>query len=642
MVKYAYTIIIFLFCFALPVFALATYDKLPEIMVGQTTVTQEDRKYFGGFTGNEVVYNHTSNTGQTVGTHYSPYLRFDGTDDFVDMGNIDFNFGAEMSVEAWINIDAYPTSGFSNIAGKWIAGSPAWSTFYLYIMGSGKAVLGVKTDNNSGNNAYICSNIVITDDPIPLDSWHLITGTYKVGTEKAKIYIDGVEVPTTFVSDNAVCTPTIIQNFNDASADPRFTVGASRKCTEVDNPGCTPGEPFGETFFDGGIDEVKTYRRVLGSNEIRKHYEGNYEEDKAVGKEPIGFWRFNDGTGIQALDASTSAFNGELKNFNFNTNSGWLLTGGPVSLSSAEKNIGYDNFGFDKNFLADCVNGILLGSGYRCFVSNTAGTAIKVMTSRTYVKGVFDTRAVLELSTLYYNKAPIVTGDVYLGSGNLGALEYWGRNLSQGPSATDKSFWSISGSPSSNSQSSMDILGPFTAYKAKINQLKSEAKTLTINPSGTIYLQNSDIASPSGGTIIDDSSKYPEGRIWYKKGSTTINNVTYNGKGTIIVEGNLTLNGNIKPANNSSRLGIIVIGGAVTIAGNSTVRASILSVKKESVGGNITFSGNNSSIIGSLVAEAKVDMTGHTNIRITYDRLLDSYWPPGFRTLNIPKLFENY
>lgn len=634
-------IVLFLIGALLPGIALATYDKLPETMVGQTTVIQEDRKYYGGFTGNEAVYNYTSNTGQTVGTQYSPYLRFDGADDFVDMGNVDLNFNQEISVEAWINIDAYPTDGFSNIVGKWIAGTPAWSTFYFYIIGSGKAVFAVKTDNNSGNNANICSNIVMTNNQIPLDSWHLLTGTYEVGDNKAKIYIDGAEVLTTVASNNAVCNPTIIQNYNDSAADPHLTIGASRHCTEADNDGCSP-DPYGETFFKGGIDEVKIYRRVLSSNEITNHFHGEFSEDNTSAKQPIGLWRFNDETGSTATDSSTSGFDGTLKNFNYNANSGWVVVGGPVSLSSGERNIGYDNFGFDKNFLIDCVNGILLGGGYRCFVSNTAGTTIKVMTSRTYVKGVFDTRAVLELSTLHYNKAPIVTGDVYLGSGGLDSLEYWGRNLAQGNGTFGNAFWNISGSPSGNSQSSMSG-SPFVDFKDKINQLKSEARTLSSNPTSTAHLQSSNIELPPNGlTTFDDSNKYPEGKIWYKNSNTTLGNVTYHGKGTIIVQGNLNINGDIEPADNNSRLGIIVIGGTVTIAGNKTVRASILSVKNGAVGGGITFGGNNTSIIGSLVAEGNVGMTNRVNIRITYDRLLDSYWPPGFRTLNIPKLFENY
>lgn len=61
--------------------------------------------------------------------------------------------------------------------------------------------------------------------------------------------------------------------------------------------------------------------------------------------------------------------------------------------------------------------------------------------------------------------------------------------------------------------------------------------------------------------------KIPEGGVWYRKGDLTISGATsFEGKGTIIVEGNLDIQGNISYSSSKDMVGFVVLGGAVNIS----------------------------------------------------------------------------
>lgn len=93
------------------------------------------------------------------------------------------------------------------------------------------------------------------------------------------------------------------------------------------------------------------------------------------------------------------------------------------------------------------------------------------------------------------------------------------------------------------------------------NNASSKAAEATNNPpdfsGGNIYLNASNRNLRNSGTTTLSSP--PEGKLWKINGDTTFTNVTINGSGTIMVNGNVTINNSLRCAT-GARFGIIATG----------------------------------------------------------------------------------
>ncbi len=93
------------------------------------------------------------------------------------------------------------------------------------------------------------------------------------------------------------------------------------------------------------------------------------------------------------------------------------------------------------------------------------------------------------------------------------------------------------------------------------NNASSKAAEATNNPpdfsGGNIYLNASNRNLRNSGTTTLSSP--PEGKLWKINGNTTFTNVTINGSGTIMVNGNVTINNSLRCAT-GARFGIIATG----------------------------------------------------------------------------------
>lgn len=102
-----------------------------------------------------------------------------------------------------------------------------------------------------------------------------------------------------------------------------------------------------------------------------------------------------------------------------------------------------------------------------------------------------------------------------------------------------------------------------------IVRLKNERKNPYSMPatiSGIFNLNPSD-GSPNTITM----SSMPEGQVWYRNGDLTLDATTFLGKGTIIVEGNVNINGNLSHGAANASLGIIATG-------NITIDSSVTNI----------------------------------------------------------------
>jgi hypothetical protein len=134
------------------------------------------------------------------------------------------------------------------------------------------------------SNSNPAWNWVYTGYAPPVNTWTHIAVTYDGST--IKTYANGVLVHSQPGSGNIGDSDT---PEND------FRIG-SRQCSV-----CVE-------YFSGGIDEVRVYSRALSAAEIQALI------PPPSGAVPVGYWRFDEGSGTLAADSSGNGLNGSLVN----------------------------------------------------------------------------------------------------------------------------------------------------------------------------------------------------------------------------------------------------------------------------------------------------------------------------------------
>ena len=669
----------------------------PGLIVGAETslgVTASDSTtYYGGFNGNQAVYNYTNDTtdpsggpGQMMGKALAPSLSFTSANNsYLNCGTAPYIAGeGAFAISVWVKrnrpsdtipVDPFGTDGSNTNPKDYIIahGVGMSEEYSLYFNSDGQLSFreyGNGSDHTGGAGPDLKSgptNVVPAND----NKWrHIVVMRDANGTDR-HMWIDGVNVA------NITGAKVNIANSSTSPtdrADNRHYTTIGRHSWEFSYN----NRPYP---FQGKIDEVKIFNgRSLQSSEIGRLFAGKSTIDDNVGL--TAHWKFDEGSGDTVYDSATELANhtctlaawtwtpptasapltaAEKSIWNNKANwlainphpvpllssqyAQWELNDGaqPVDLSMYD-NGGYDLFGFDNTSLTDCITGALLGGTYHCFVSNSTNRNVKVMSSRTYVNSGNNQTAVMEMASLYYPPKSMIAGDAYLGNMDPNNFSYWGRNLVQSSTGDSGagSFWGVN-DYAINPEAQASFSGvEYGKYKEKIIELTGEASTATDLSPSPWYLQTSHSSIGTNGI----NNSYPQGKIWkypQNPGNLTISSSKqFSGKGTIIVRGNLTIDAgvNIEPADADSILGLIVLGN-VTIGGNNTINASIFAAKNDLTGGNISFSGNNVDLIGSFVAKNFTNIDSASNIRFYYDKKLNASWPPGFGYLDMPQPKEN-
>jgi hypothetical protein len=255
------------------------------------------------------------------------------------------------------------------------------------------------------------------------------------------------------------------------------------------------------------------------------------------------------------------------------------------------------------------------------------------MNSRTSLNGAEG----IEVAALFWPENSL-QGDAYSSGNYLDNFAFYGNNLnkSKADSFSGNYYsWGVKNYEFNPEAQSYYNFNESKAYNNRIAQLRTEAQSIGSEAGGTgWYLQAKNAASFNLSN--DGIGSSPEGKVWLYNGALSIaanRTITFHGKGTLIVNGNLTLGSgvNIKlqdPNSDSEMLGIIVLGD-VSVGAYSNIRAPIFATRA------MTITGNNVSLYGSYVA-TNFNATGRRGVRFYYDNHLDSVWPPGFRYFNMP------
>ncbi len=168
---------------------------------------------------------------------------FDGTNDYINFGDInEMELANDLTFSAWINPSAMKNNNM--IASKGCGGGSGWTigldpNNYLYL----------DIESTTGE---------LLGQRLTLNQWKHVSFTFSKTTGETKLYLDGVLQGTATISSYYV--PPSSQSFN---------LGA---CNSGGNDG----------FFNGKIDEVKAYNKVLSASEILALYSMGVSEPKCT------------------------------------------------------------------------------------------------------------------------------------------------------------------------------------------------------------------------------------------------------------------------------------------------------------------------------------------------------------------------
>jgi len=165
---------------------------------------------------------------------YGNAIDFDGTDDFVDCGDV-LDMGTDdLSIDCWIKANL---SAQAEVVWKG-GGSDVQEGYQVFINGDGEMNFNI---SNGTNRVSTSPSHAVNDN-----TWHHIIAVAD-RTSSSYLYVDGVQV--------AIASITGIND--DISSTNKFTIGAT----------ASPSSPF-----NGLIDSVRIYNRALTASEVYDNY----------------------------------------------------------------------------------------------------------------------------------------------------------------------------------------------------------------------------------------------------------------------------------------------------------------------------------------------------------------------------------
>ncbi len=186
-------------------------------------------------------------------------LEFDGVSDYVISGDIDLinNFTISAWIKPYVLNDSYMRIVHKNGA------------YTFWINDANSSLGGYFYQEPSGGDYYWANTNTLT-----ADEWHHVV-MVKSSVDGFSIYVNGKDE-----GGSSGFTGDVREN------DVNVYIGIDEDETTYD--------------FDGKIDEVRIYSRVLSATEIRYHYNRG---------EPVGYWKFDEGSGTLVGDTTDNMNN---------------------------------------------------------------------------------------------------------------------------------------------------------------------------------------------------------------------------------------------------------------------------------------------------------------------------------------------
>jgi len=200
-------------------------------------------------------------------------LKFDGTNDRVDMGNPDeLDITGSLSMSFWMYREGNSSSSYGNLVGKNFSGGSDDDAYYVASYNDGsKLLFRVKSSSEA-----VCD--LTSASSISNSEWHHVAVVFDAG-ERMAIYIDG-----DFDIELLTAVPDDVQ-----TEDTVFTLG-----------NLATGSSMNTYCFNGRLDDVRVFEGVLTTTQI---------ERLAAGLEPFVPGDANSDGSIDEQDAAILAEN---------------------------------------------------------------------------------------------------------------------------------------------------------------------------------------------------------------------------------------------------------------------------------------------------------------------------------------------
>ena len=253
--------------------------------VGKGEATAYDKS---GNSNNGTLTN-MDNTASWVDGKIGQGMSFDGDNDYVNMEDVlDFDVRTDpLSFSAWVNRSVTGTAHV--IISKMDNDVLDFPTGYMFInQGDNTIRFLIGYDLLGGDALDVKTTAAYTDT-----DWVHLAVTYDGSGDanNINIYKDGVSLPLTITANNPTNSSATARPFNIGSRD------------------------NGNLPFDGTLDEVRIYNRVLSAAEVERLYKFTGPKFSSVDRTGlVGWWTFDDAQGSIATDSSENSNHGTLTN----------------------------------------------------------------------------------------------------------------------------------------------------------------------------------------------------------------------------------------------------------------------------------------------------------------------------------------
>jgi Concanavalin A-like lectin/glucanases superfamily len=185
----------------------------------------------------------------------------------------------DFTLEAWIKASA---PGIAAGTQFWHGSGLLYADAATTANDFGTSILGTKFAFGVGNPD---TTITSTSD-VTGGAWVHLAATRRKTTGEIQVFVNGT----------METSKTVTGQINSLTAQPNMTIG---------------GNALDNRYFAGLIDEVRAWNVVRTAAEI-----ASTMHQRLTGKEPglVGYWRFDEGSGITAADASQNAPDGASSN----------------------------------------------------------------------------------------------------------------------------------------------------------------------------------------------------------------------------------------------------------------------------------------------------------------------------------------
>ena len=275
---------------------------------GNSTGTDTSLKGYWSFNGQDLsgtsAYDRSGagNTGTLTGGpikvtgRVGQGLDLDGTDDYVSVADnaaLDMGDTDDLTVTGWLYRDSYSTN---DVVVAKRTGMSVLNTGYALVVNNSDELFFEVAD---GSNEYsVISGPVFTGP-----GWYHVAAVWDQDSASGtELYIDGVPINATDAG--------AVGNIGSIANSEVLAIGAESDA----------GEPF-----DGKLDEIRVYKRALGTAEVKGLYDAgasdksnsSISQSQGTGRLDsglAGYWKLDDGSGTSATDSSTNANTGTLTN----------------------------------------------------------------------------------------------------------------------------------------------------------------------------------------------------------------------------------------------------------------------------------------------------------------------------------------